>query len=95
MPDGKIEDETLRNEVESDIKALGVSSFPLDPFAKHRSSPSRIQDIAKQLRARRFDNGALRIDNVKVSFSLNEFGLPEDCRAYERKEANELIEEVS
>ncbi|GAA6019805.1 hypothetical protein JCM11491_000276 [Sporobolomyces phaffii] len=50
-------------------------------------------DIAKLLRARRFDNGALRIDNVKVGFSLNEFGLPNDCAAFERKEANELIEE--
>ncbi|GAA5977778.1 hypothetical protein JCM10908_005093 [Rhodotorula pacifica] len=49
--------------------------------------------IAKQLRARRFDSGALRIDNVKVSFRLDEFGLPVDAREYERKEANELIEE--
>ncbi|GAA5940477.1 uncharacterized protein JCM15063_002340 [Sporobolomyces koalae] len=49
--------------------------------------------IARQLRARRFENGALRIENVKVGFSLNEFGLPNDCHAYERKEANELIEE--
>ncbi|GAA5855311.1 hypothetical protein JCM3766R1_001190, partial [Sporobolomyces carnicolor] len=49
--------------------------------------------IAKHLRARRFENGALRIDNVKVSFALNEFGLPNDCSAFERKEANELIEE--
>ncbi|GAA5922957.1 hypothetical protein JCM1841_004485 [Sporobolomyces salmonicolor] len=49
--------------------------------------------IAKHLRSRRFENGALRIDNVKVSFSLDEFGLPEDCRTFERKEANELIEE--
>ncbi|GAA5864874.1 hypothetical protein JCM3774_004257 [Rhodotorula dairenensis] len=49
--------------------------------------------IAKQLRARRFDGGALRIDNVKVSFRLDEFGLPVDAHEYERKEANELIEE--
>lgn len=49
--------------------------------------------LAKQLRARRFDGGALRIDNVKVSFRLDEFGLPVDAHEYERKEANELIEE--
>ncbi|GAA5906681.1 mRNA-binding translational repressor SSD1 [Sporobolomyces salmoneus] len=73
LPDGKVDDFELQNEIENDIKALG--------------------DIAKLLRARRFDNGALRIDNVKVSFALNEFGLPEDCAAFERKEANELIEE--
>lgn len=73
LPDGKVDDPSLRAEIENDIKALG--------------------DIAKVLRARRFDNGALRIDNVKVSFKLNEFGLPNDCAAFERKEANELIEE--
>ncbi|GAA5893856.1 hypothetical protein JCM6882_003112 [Rhodosporidiobolus microsporus] len=49
--------------------------------------------IAKHLRARRFDNGALRIDNVKVSFRLDEVGMPVDSHAFERKEANELIEE--
>ncbi|GAA5956196.1 hypothetical protein JCM3765_005486 [Sporobolomyces pararoseus] len=73
LPGGKVDDASLRAEIENDIKALG--------------------DIAKLLRARRFENGALRIDNVKVSFSLNEFGLPDDCAAFERKEANELIEE--
>ncbi|GAA5874465.1 hypothetical protein JCM8547_007369 [Rhodosporidiobolus lusitaniae] len=52
-----------------------------------------LASIAKHLRKRRFDNGALRIDNAKVSFKLDEFGLPVDSRAFERKEANELIEE--
>lgn len=37
----------------------------------------------------------MRIDNVKVGFRLDEDGLPIDCSASERKEANELIEEVS
>lgn len=49
--------------------------------------------IAKHLRHRRFENGALRIDNVKVSFRIDEFGLPVDAHEYQRKEANELIEE--
>ncbi|GAA5825466.1 hypothetical protein JCM11251_006999 [Rhodosporidiobolus azoricus] len=49
--------------------------------------------IARHLRARRFDNGALRIDNVKVSFRLDEVGMPVDSHEFQRKEANELIEE--
>ncbi|BGP33887.1 Translational repressor [Rhodotorula toruloides] len=53
----------------------------------------RLAGIAKHLRHRRFDSGALRIDNVKVSFRLDEFGLPVDAHEYVRKEANELIEE--
>ncbi|BGP09894.1 Translational repressor [Rhodotorula toruloides] len=53
----------------------------------------RLAGIAKHLRHRRFESGALRIDNVKVSFRLDEFGLPVDAHEYARKEANELIEE--
>ena len=60
-----------------------------------RALTSSLQDLARQIRARRFDDGALRIDNVKVSFSLGANGIPEDCTSFERKEANELIEEVS
>ncbi|KAK4051726.1 Translational repressor [Microbotryomycetes sp. JL221] len=52
-----------------------------------------LNTIARHLRKRRFDGGALRIDNVKVSFKLGEHGLPEDCDSYIRKESNELIEE--
>ncbi|SGY19403.1 BQ5605_C014g07637 [Microbotryum silenes-dioicae] len=53
----------------------------------------RFNMIARNLKKERFENGALRIDNVKVSFKLDEDGQPEDCDHYVRKEANELIEE--
>ena len=52
-----------------------------------------MQSLARHLRKRRFDNGALRIDNVKVTFKLDEDGLPDDASTFVRKEANELIEE--
>ncbi|ORY83588.1 hypothetical protein BCR35DRAFT_265184 [Leucosporidium creatinivorum] len=52
-----------------------------------------LASLARHLRKRRFDNGALRIDNVKVSFNLDEQGYPEDASTFIRKEANELIEE--
>lgn len=45
------------------------------------------------MRARRFENGALRIDNVKLSFALDEDGRPIDCVVYERKDSHSLIEE--
>lgn len=54
-----------------------------------------LQGLARQIRARRFDCGSLRIDGVKVSFGLDANGVPNDCSSFERKEANELIEEVS
>jgi protein SSD1 len=45
------------------------------------------------MRARRFENGSLRIDTVKLSFSLDEDGRPSDCKVYERLDSHSLIEE--
>ena len=49
--------------------------------------------LSKQLRDRRFDEGALKIDSIRLSFNLNEDGIPIDCMAYQQREANRLIEE--
>lgn len=45
------------------------------------------------MRKRRFENGALSISSIRLSFKLNEAGEPEDVFIYELKEANRLIEE--
>ncbi|KAH8927584.1 RNB-domain-containing protein [Atractiella rhizophila] len=52
-----------------------------------------LNTLARQMRKRRFENGALRIDKVKLGFKLDADGLPEDCIAEDRKEANMMIEE--
>lgn len=53
-----------------------------------------LQGLAGQMRARRFDdNGALRIDNIKLGFSLDESGIPQDCHVQEGMESKHLIEE--
>ncbi|KAI9594485.1 hypothetical protein BDF19DRAFT_466354 [Syncephalis fuscata] len=49
--------------------------------------------LAQNLRKKRYENGALSIHSVKLSFALDEFGDPIDCHAYERKESHFLIEE--
>lgn len=54
---------------------------------------SILHDLAKKMRTRRFENGAVRIDNVKLSFKLDENGMPMDATIYEQKEAHRLIEE--
>ncbi|KAL3272518.1 hypothetical protein HHI36_013994 [Cryptolaemus montrouzieri] len=54
----------------------------------------KLYNISKILRRRRFENGALRIDQIKLSFNLDpETGLPIDYFTHELKEANWLIEE--
>lgn len=53
----------------------------------------RLQPIAARLRQERFLNGALRIDQPKLSFVLNqETGKPIDFEVYKNKEAHRLIE---
>ncbi|XP_021207163.2 DIS3-like exonuclease 2 [Bombyx mori] len=50
--------------------------------------------LSNILRANRFENGALRIDQPKASFRLNPTsGLPESYCIYESKESHQLIEE--
>lgn len=53
-----------------------------------------LESIAKKLRADRFKNGALSLDDMKIKFTLDDDGLPTDCVQYEKTESNNLIEEV-
>ncbi len=50
-------------------------------------------ELSKKMRARRFDNGALSIDQIKIGFNLDDFGNPISCRIYIGKTSNKLIEE--
>ncbi|KAJ7638869.1 SSD1 protein [Roridomyces roridus] len=52
-----------------------------------------LQGLAKNLRARRFENGTLSLDSLRLQFKLDDNGMPIDCGQYQRTEANELIEE--
>ncbi|KAI0660998.1 hypothetical protein C8Q70DRAFT_912537 [Cubamyces menziesii] len=52
-----------------------------------------LDDIAKQLRARRFQSGCVKTHSLRLKFKLDENGLPIDCGPYERTEAHNLIEE--
>ena len=53
-----------------------------------------LDDLAQQLRERRFQNGAISGESLRLSFSLDDNGMPTDCGSYERTEAHNLIEEV-
>ncbi|XP_011382020.1 DIS3-like exonuclease 2 isoform X1 [Pteropus vampyrus] len=50
--------------------------------------------IAKELRKQRFSDGALRLDQLKLAFTLDhETGLPQGCHIYEYRDSNKLVEE--
>lgn len=52
-----------------------------------------LEGLAKSIRAERFKNGTLRLDSLRLSFQLDENGLPTDCGQYTATDANELVEE--
>nr|XP_027197595.1 DIS3-like exonuclease 2 isoform X2 [Dermatophagoides pteronyssinus] len=54
----------------------------------------RLQTIAKTLRKKRQENGSIRLDKTKVTFLLNEEGMPLALSKYQLRESNWLIEEL-
>ncbi|KAI9202792.1 uncharacterized protein BJ171DRAFT_511967 [Polychytrium aggregatum] len=52
-----------------------------------------LYQISKELRKRRFEDGALAINSIKLWFALDEDQNPTDTGVYMIKEANKLIEE--
>jgi protein SSD1 len=52
-----------------------------------------LEGLAKQMRTRRFQNGTLSLDPLRLSFKLDDNGLPTDCWQYTCTDANVLIEE--
>ena len=53
----------------------------------------QLNQLAKQLRERRFSNGAINFERYEVKFNLDEKGKPLGVYFKESKEANHLIEE--
>ncbi|WP_373497314.1 ribonuclease R [Aquiflexum sp.] len=54
---------------------------------------THLNDLAKKLRKRRFDKGAVNFETVEVKFKLDEKGKPLGLFVKERKDIHKLIEE--
>ncbi len=79
-------------------KVIEGGELPEDKIKEHKSKDIAddilvLHQLAQKMRARRFEGGALRIDNVKLSFRLDEDGLPTDAGIYSSYDAHRLIEE--
>ncbi|XP_015934710.1 DIS3-like exonuclease 2 [Arachis duranensis] len=57
------------------------------------TSVKSLCEISNVLKQKRFNDGALRLENPKVAFLFDEYGLPYDLILSERKESNFLVEE--
>lgn len=52
-----------------------------------------LHEVAMKRRTARFDGGALKLNNSKLVFSLDEDGVPCDSMFHETKDSNSLVEE--
>jgi protein SSD1 len=78
-----------------DGKSLGdVSVVPEHESSSIENDVRLLYELAKLLSARRFQNGALRLESPRLSFKLNDQGLPVDCSQSVTTEANSIVEEV-
>ena len=76
-------------------KTLGdVPVIPEHDAANIAHDIKVLDDLAKQLRARRLQAGCVKTRSLRLTFKLDENGMPIDCGQYERDESHSLIEEV-
>ncbi|TFK55930.1 RNB-domain-containing protein [Heliocybe sulcata] len=52
-----------------------------------------LNDLAQQLRTRRFQSGALALDVPELKFNIDDNGFPSDCEQHQRHDAHKLVEE--
>ncbi|KAI3375239.1 hypothetical protein L3Q82_021745, partial [Scortum barcoo] len=67
---------------------------PEHPIDEIHHAVLNLHTIAKNLRAQRFSGGALRLDQLKLSFTLDkETMMPQGCYVYQYRDSNKLVEE--
>ncbi|XP_005997423.1 DIS3-like exonuclease 2 [Latimeria chalumnae] len=67
---------------------------PEHPIDEIHLAMLNLHRIAQHLRKQRFEGGALRLDQTKISFTLDtESGMPQGCFVYQYRDSNKLVEE--
>ncbi|GLB33866.1 putative 3'-5'-exoribonuclease [Lyophyllum shimeji] len=71
----------------------GVDIAPEHSASDIEHDVHNLEVLAKKLRAQRFENGTLALESLKLTFQLDDNGLPVDCGQYQRTDAHFLVEE--
>ncbi|XP_064142621.1 DIS3-like exonuclease 2 isoform X2 [Loxodonta africana] len=94
----KLSYEHAQSMIESPAQPVPEKALP--PISPEHTSQEvhqavlNLHRIAKELRKQRFVGGALRLDQLKLAFTLDhETGLPQGCHVYEYRDSNKLVEE--
>ena len=74
---------------------LAAKAAPEAPTGRMAAAILQMHSLAQKLRAARFANGALRLDNPKLTFALDrETGDPLEVRQYITGQSHQLVEEL-
>ncbi|UUC46298.1 ribonuclease R [Flavobacterium cerinum] len=82
--------ETKGNRIPAEISLTGTEYIVDDPIVE---ATLKLNELAKILRRKRMQNGAISFDKVEVKFNLNENAEPVGVYFKVAKDANHLIEE--
>ena len=80
-------------EVQAIIERQQRGTKEVLPGDEYTNELMLLNGLAQQLRAQRFNNGAINFDRVEVRFDIDETGHPIGVHLKESKEAHQLIEE--
>jgi protein SSD1 len=71
----------------------GVAVIPEHDASAIEHDIRVLQSLAEHLQTRRFKSGTLGLETLRLSFQLDDNGLPSDCGQYAPTDANKLIQE--
>lgn len=71
----------------------GVAVIPEHDASAIEHDIKVLQSLAEHMRTRRFRNGTLCLESLRLSFQLDDEGLPTDCWQYTGTDANKLVQE--
>ncbi|XP_077415346.1 DIS3-like exonuclease 2 isoform X2 [Vanacampus margaritifer] len=94
----KLSYEHAQSMIEAPEKTFSAEELPpVDPdhhIDVIHQAVLNLHSIAKNLRAQRFSGGAVRLDQLKLSFMLDkETMMPQGCYIYQYRDSNKLVEE--
>lgn len=83
----------IENQTNAIPKEISIRQDGYEVTKQIKEAVLKLDDLAKIMREKRMDTGAISFDKIEVKFNLNEQNNPESVFFKESKDANKLIEE--
>jgi protein SSD1 len=89
----KLSYQDAQNVIEGKVLG-GVAVTPEHNASDIEHDIRNLEELAAKLREQRSENGTLSLESLRLSFDLDENGIPVDCGQYRQTNANLLVKEV-